>query len=280
MAIFNDPKNGLGGVPENVYSTKEENIKKKKYLFDYLKSTKYKERLTKEMPNASEKEVQAEINKRKQNLKNIGVEIVKDPLDPRGRWGGTLGTYWPSELTKEELQRGEKPSHIQLEPHSTWSHKNINLEEYSHALEGGTKGGERITEKTKNLIESVTVTPSEDPTWGVDHYEKYITTPTEFTAAMQGVRYMMKERGIYDPSSEDFTEEHYKELMEGDHPLRYDTHFERLWDSLKGDEKQKKKSFIKVMNEIAAVEPQDDSSTLAKGVGKESYMAKQQQITT
>jgi hypothetical protein len=186
-----------------------------------------------------------------------------------------LGRYWPSELSKEELEKGEKPSHIQLEPHGSWAYKNINLEEYSHALEGGAKGGERITEKTKNLIESVTITPKEG-----SNYEKYITTPTEFTAAMQGVRHMMKERDLYDPFTEDFTEEHYKELMEGDHPLKYDTHFERLWDSLKGDEKQKKKSFIKVMNEIAAVEPQDDSSTLAKGVGKESYMAKQQQITT
>lgn len=272
MGILNDPKNGLSDVPKNVYSTKEENWKKKKYLFDYLKSDKYKERLTKEMSGASEEKVQAEINKRTQNLSNIGVEIVKDPLDSRGRWGGVLGTYWPSELTKEELQRGEKPSHIQLEPHSTWSHKNINLEEYSHALEGGTKGGERITEKTKKLIESVTITPKED-----GYYEKYITTPTEFTAAMQGVRHMMKERDLYDPFTEDFTEEHYKELMEGDHPLRYDTHFERLWDSLEGDEDQKKKSFIKVMNEIAAVEPQDSDTTFAKGVGKGGYMAPQMQ---
>ena len=277
MGIFNNPKNGLGGIPENIYSTKEENWKKKKYLFDYLKSDKYKERLTKEMEGASEKEVQIEINKRTQNLKNVGVEIVKDPLDSRG-WGGTLGTYWPSELTKEELQRGEKSNHIQLEPHSTWSHKNINLEEYSHALEGGAKGGERITEKTKNLIESVTITPSERMYGsGVDPYEKYITTPTEFTAAMQGVRHIMKERGIYDPFTEDFTEEHYKELMEGDHSLRYDTHFERLWDSLEGDEDQKKKSFIKVMNEIAAVEPRDSDTTFAKGVGKGGYMAPQMQ---
>ena len=272
MGIFNDPNNGLGGIPENVYSTKEENWKKKKYLLDYLKSAKYKERLTKEMEGASEEEVQKEIDKRTQNLKNIGVEIVKDPINLSGNWGSTLGTYWPSELTEEELKRGEQPSHIKLEPHSYWTHKNINLEEYSHALEGGTKGGERITEKTKNLIESVTITPKED-----DRYEKYITKPTEFTAAMQSVRYMMKERGIYDPLKEDFTEEHYKELMEGDHPLKYNIHFERLWDSLKGDEKQKKESLIKIMNEIAAVESQDDDSIFAKDLGKEGYMAKQQQ---
>ena len=277
MGVFNDPKNGLSTIPENIHSTKEENWKKKKYLFDCLKSDKYKERLTKEMEGASEKEIQAEINKRIQNLKNIGVEVVKDPISPGG-WGGTLGIYWPSELTKEELQRGVKPSHIQLEPHSLKSHKNINLEEYSHALEGGTKGGERITEKTKKLIESVTITPSERMYGsGVDPYEKYITTPTEFTAQIQSVRYNMKEKGIYDPLTEDFTEKHFKELMNNS-DLKKDTHFERLWDSLEGDENQKKKSFIKVMNEIAAIEPQDNDTMFAKDIGKEDYMAPQMQL--
>tara|TARA_R100000951_G_C2611335_1_gene171321 strand:- start:60 stop:1037 length:978 start_codon:yes stop_codon:yes gene_type:complete len=319
---------GVGGKPENVHSTRKENIKKKNWLRNMITSTKNFEVLQREMTvdgvKPDDREVQKVIDARLKNLNTVSVSMADEPIG--NSWESIYGSYEPpkekglqniidwhkrnkdeditmdeaKELYKEYKRAGKttKEHHITLQPQEDYWGKNTNLEEYLHSIKGGPEGGS-IPEKTLDLIDKYAV-------GGAD--SKYVTIPEEFTAQFNSVKYSMEEKGLFNPMEEDFTEEHYDKLIEGDHVIKMSNHFQRMMLSLKENfndkghyigpsfpgnpehmgkhwtedssdtqtEKQKeelKKIIIKLMNNISVQtdEPKDDKQTWAS-IGKEAYM--------
>jgi len=319
---------GVGGKPENIYSTREENIKKKKWIYKTLDSRQNRAIIKRELTvggvEPSDKDVQKVIDERRRNLQTVSVSMAKEPIGPT--WESIYGSYEPpkekglqniidwhkrnkdeditmdkaKELYEEYKRAGKttKEHHITLQPQEKYTYKNTNLEEYLHSVKGGPHGGD-VPEKTMELID-------EHAVGGAD--STYVTIPHEFTAQFNSVKYSMEEIGLFNPMEEDFTEEHYDKLIEGDHAIKLSNHFQRMMLSLKENfndkghyigprfpgspehkgkywmedssgtqtEKQKeelKKTIIKLMNNISVQtdEPKDDKQTWAS-IGKEAYM--------
>tara|TARA_R100000781_G_scaffold70429_1_gene44247 strand:+ start:646 stop:1593 length:948 start_codon:yes stop_codon:yes gene_type:complete len=312
MRISRNIKGGVGNIPENIYSTREENIKKKKWIYNMLASSQNRKIIEKELTvdgvKPSEEEVQKLIDERWRNLRSVSVSMADKPIGPT--WDSIYGEYIPEkseqlqnliarhkriydeDITIEEAEdlwkkleregRTGKEHSITLQPQEREGYKEINLEEYLHAVKGGPEGG-RIPKKTLDLIDK-------HAAGGID--SKYETIPDEFTAQFNAVKYKMQEEGLFNPIEEDFTEEHYDKLMKGDHKIRESAHFMRMMESLKynydmwgfsedyygefGNKKQKEKlknAVIKLMNNISVRvdEPRDDKQTWAS-IGKEAYM--------
>ena len=305
---------GVGGKPENIYSTREENIKKKKWIYKTLDSPQNRAIIKRELTvggvEPSDKDVQKVIDERRRNLQTVSVSMADKPIGHS--WGSIYGSYEPpkekglqniidwhkrnkdeditmeeaKELYEKHKQEGKigKEHHITLQPQEKYTYKNINLEEYLHAVKGGPEGG-RVPKKTLDLIDKHAV-------GGIG--SKYETIPDEFTAQFNSVKYSMEEAGFFNPMEEDFTEEHYNKLTEGQHAITYSNHYERMMRSLKEnydnkgsyigpgsddhykqtkEQKEKvKKAIIKLMNNISVKidEPKDDEQTWAS-VGKEAY---------
>ena len=299
---------GVGGKPENIYSTREENIKKKKWIYKTLDSPQNRAIIKRELTvggvEPSDKDVQKVIDERRRNLQTVSVSMADKPIDRS--WESTYGVYHPDkkgqienmvelyksrgfDISIEEAEKrweaGDrgKEHHITLQPQERYTYKDTNLEEYLHAVKGGPKGG-RIPEKTLDLIDKHAIGGSGS---------EYVTIPDEFTVQFNSVKYKMEEEGLFNPMKEDFTEKHYNELLEGDHVIKMSNHFKRMMRSLevnyndKGryigpgssytqtkEQKQKVKAVvIKLMNNISVKvdEPKDDKQTLAS-IGKEAYM--------
>ena len=234
--------------PENIYSTREKNLKAKNYLREYIMSPMYLERLAIEFPGMSERELKKERNARLKNLNTVSVSIPDKPLSSSGNYGGILGEYLADD------------HHIQFEPNPYYDYQNINLHEYSHAIDD-----ERISNRTIDFIDSITKeSEKEKKPLNYNPSIDYLREPTEFIARIQAVRYAAFKEGLYDPMNEKFTKEHLK-LLKNNLTVKYDNHFEDLYEILKGDKEEKDKNFIKSMNEIA-MEPASSMDFAKKGI--------------
>ena len=235
------------GVPKNIYSTREKNLEAKNYLREYLMSPMYLERLAIEFPGYPKEVIEAERDSRLNNLNTVKVSISDKPLNKAGNYGGILGQYVPKEHNQntESLrlnkEAGFPPHSIQFEPNPHPFYQANNLHEYSHALES-----DQVSQKTANFIDGIT-----------NHSSDYLRTPTEFVARIQAIRYRLYQEGLYNPMTEEFTEEHLK-LLKNNFDIRNDNHYRDLYDILKGDTKEQDKNLIKSMNEIAMELPTPD----------------------
>ena len=239
--------------PENRWSTKEQNAAARRWWVNYLQSPKYLERLAKEFPDLNEQDLLKERDSRLENVKSVTMELVNKPLKFAG-YGRTLGTYTlkPEYQTKEGWaglkESGYSPHSIQLEPNPYFTFRGIGTHELGHAV----YGDKTMPQKTKDLIASITK----------EGYDDYLEDPDEFVQRIQVLRHQMQEAGVYDPFTEDFTEEHLKKYRETTGPtglpLDVDSHYKDLFDYrgekgvLKGGtQEEQDKNFIKAMNEIA-----------------------------
>lgn len=89
----------------------------------------------------------------------------------------------------------------------------------------------------------------------------YYTTPTEFIARMNVLRYLMKQKGIYDAGTRAFTAQDLEKMLK-DSTITDNTAFQEIFNlyssGLKGDEATKKKAFIDLMNTVAYNEATND----------------------
>ena len=244
--------------PPNTWSNREQNLEAKNYLRKYIMSPKYLERLEIEFPDLTKSELKKERDSRLNNLNTVKVSMADKPLGGAG-YGGILGRYTPKakDQTAESLrlnkEAGYSPHAIYLEPNPYWTHQDNNLHEYSHALESG-----QVSEKTKKFVDKITNDSSD-----------YLRRPTEFVARLQVLRYRMYQLGLYDPSTEEFTEEHLKLMKNSE--IRSDSHFDDIYQILKGNKKEQDKNLIKSMNEIADISdsiPTNPNLTMARDGGQ------------
>ena len=126
---------GVGGKPENIYSTREENIKKKKWIYRTLDSPQnraiIKRVLTVGGVEPSDKDVQKVIDERRKNLQTVSVSMAKEPIGHS--WGSTYGIYHPD-------KKG------QIENIVEWRKRrfgeDISIEEAEKRWEAGDRGKE------------------------------------------------------------------------------------------------------------------------------------------
>ena len=255
---------GVSGKPKNIYSTREENLKKKQWLRNQITSKRnreiIKEELTKERRTKAggvisalptEKEIDEVVNARLRNLSTVSVEVTDEPIGKT--WGSTYGLYTPEkegqiknlqeyyksryneDITIEEAEEiwktseheygKDKEHHIKLQPQQDYRYQDINLEEYLHAVKGGPKVKGDLPEKTAELIDK-------HAKGGAG--SKYETVPHEFSAQTNIVKYIIGETTDYDPTKDVFTEEDYNEIFNKDNfRLQNSIHLQRFMKSLK-----------------------------------------------
>ena len=224
-----------------------------KFLEEYIKSPKYLERLRKTNPNATREELIQERNTRLSNLTNPDlVKFMSDKDFDRIYNKGPAGVYATDELIEydKKIQGISFPENIHgdsviLRPEyaenyyksAPWRYKTIVAHELSHAVD---EGGDRLSENAKKFIKDHTKQPEME-------YENYYVEPTESAARVQAARYLLKEGGIYDAGTEDFTKKHLDKARTKPN-IKYDRAFQDILKYSKSDE-----DLIKIMNTIADV---------------------------
>ena len=228
-----DRKSDIYGSEKNPnLLTKEEQNNQKKWLSDYIKSDKFKERLSKEGFDNPDKE----SKERLKLLNSVDISYV-DKIGKRPRI--ISGTYDHKnhiiKMEKEYDPNSFKPSS---------GFETIPLHEMYHASD---KAGKRISKKTESEIKNRTISNDKE-------YTKYLTTPTEFIGRIQPTRYLLNNEKIYDASKEDFNDKHYERMMQNKN-IKSNVHFQEFYNTIKGDsEEERKNNFIWFMNNIASVD--------------------------
>ena len=224
----------------------------KEFLEEYIKSPKYLERLRKTNPNATSEELIQERNTRLSNLTNPDlVKFISDKDFDRIYSRGTAGIYTDEEMIEADKEKGivypentqgdsvilrpEYSENYYKNPH--WRYSTIPAHELSHAVD---EGGSRLSKSAIEFIEDHTKQPEFD-------HQNYYVEPSEFAARIQATRYLLKEEGIYDAGTEDFTKEHLDKARTNTN-IKYDRHFQDILEYSKSD-----KDLIKIMNTIADV---------------------------
>lgn len=271
----------------------------KDWMSSYIQSDKFKERLSKEMPKATDAELDNEIKKRLTNLQNTSIEYV----DKIGKEHGyTSGIYYPKEHKEgkeiyiKSKRKFQSPEEIKKDSHSheeesgkillesefspnQWmpypGYETIPLHEMWHSVDDG---GFRIPDKTETEVKNRTQYHSKygDPAYRNQQQEEfdYYTTPTEFIGRMQPMRYLLWDNNIYDANSEDFTEEHYQNMLNND-DIMNNTHVEDIMNTVGGEtEEEKKKNLIWLMNNIANNDSENTDQQIAAYGGTIKNMKK------
>jgi hypothetical protein len=248
------------------------------WLRSYVQSPQYLERLKKEFPGKDQKFIENERNVRLNNLKDAEYRthfvksIGKEPGYISGmaipkKWEGKYYDY----KTKQWLPRDSKnqkgynlPGHVYMEKDydpKNWKpssgYETIPTHEYGHLVDDG---GFRIPQSTKDKIFKYTKQSDYDKNYKSGNMEfSYATTPTEFINRLQAIRYLLNKEKIYNPSTNKFTDKDYMNMINNP-TLKNNTHFQDVFDSLKGNEDEKKKNFIDLMNTVA-YQPNNNSQT-------------------
>lgn len=260
---------------------------------DYINSDNYLMRLKKEFPNMSDEELNAERDARVKNLKNIksktrvvnsisdsGPGYILGLMIPKNR---QIGTYiwdfankeWiPDNKPYNDPKGYDDPGHLYFEKGygpGEWNpdpgYETIPGHELSHAVDDG---GSRIPDATIEKIFKYTsggdegweqwksAETSTHPGREFDYY----STPTEFIARLQAIRYLLKRHGIWDASKDsEFTEWDYYQMKTSPEIFQADKHYQDVFKSLKGTPEEKQKSFIDLMNTIAVHSTDDDKTS-------------------
>lgn len=248
------------------------------WLRSYVMSPMYMERLKKEFPGKDVKFIENERNMRYKNLDNVEyrTKFVKSIGDKPGYVSGlyipkeregmfydySTGKWKPNKPVKSP-KGYDVPGNVYFEKEyspKTWSpakgYETIPGHEYSHAVDDA---GARIPTATKEKIFRYT-NQNDAKNYKSGNLEfDYYTTPTEFIARMQSLRYLMDKLKLYDPKTNKFTESDYMKMI-NNNTIKQDVHFQDIFDSLKGNENEKKKNFIDLMNTIAYQQPSPSSS--------------------
>lgn len=252
------------------------------WLRNYISSPMYIERLKKEFPGKDIKFIENERNVRLANIENaeyrthfvksIGSEpgYISGMAIPK-KFEGMRYDYqtkkWVNNAPVKDVKGHDIPGHVYLEKEydpKTWgpnkAYEAIPAHEYSHLADDG---GYRIPFATKKKIYDYTKNEN-IPTYNKNYKSGnlefgYESTPSEFIGRMQSVRYLLNKLKIYDARTNKFTENEYTKMINNP-TIRQDVHFQDIFKTLKGDDNQKKSSFIDLMNTIAYQPTQNTSS--------------------
>ena len=236
----------------------EEGVEQYKWFKNYLQSPKYVERLKKEFPDYTDKQIGQEVKSRLENVMQTRVGFLPRSSDISPRVGATQGVYNADEYPGAIMLRPEYSASTSdwiFEPGNYLSgYGTTPLHEWSHAADDG---GNRIPQSTNDFM----LSRMKENTLGIPKDKYYYTLPTEYLGRMQPLRYLMEQEGLYDAGMEDFTIEDLKKARENKR-IKNNVHFENLMDNVKSDEE-----FIELMNNVAAIdfEKQDDTMMAKKG---------------
>lgn len=257
-------------------------LKQYNWLVGYMKSPKYLERLKKELPKSTDKEIKSE---RDQRLKNVLDLKNKVHIEGEDKLGGSAGFYIPKTSYGEQLVWGKweksNPSNnkkgnlflrTEYNPNKykpDEGYEFIPTHEFSHAADDA---GIRIPKSTQDKIYQLTKRGkySKQDTFG--HWREkegsnefdYEQTPSEFIARIQSVRALLDRLNLYD-ATKDFTLQDWDKIINNP-KVKEDIAFQDILKSLKGDDgkgvkcPEKKKNFIELFNTIAQI----DNSELNK----------------
>lgn len=193
------------------------------WLTEYLNSPKYKERLKKEFPSFSQKQLADQLSQRQSNLKNAKVKVV----DTIGKKPGYI--FGDHENGNIRIEKG------------TFGYPNfstIPIHELGHAVDNG---GNLVSEYTKRILKK-----------NLSQNDPYYAAPSEFINRLQPIRYLLDKEGIYDAKSQDFNSEIFDKLQSNP-TIKNNVHFQDVMNTLNGKtEEQKKNQFIMMMNSIAS----------------------------
>ena len=247
------------------------------WLRSYVKSPTYMERLKKEFSNKDQKFIENERNIRLGNLEDAEYRthfvksIGKEPGSISGvaipkKYDGFFYDYpskkWLPDKYYKDPKGYDKPGNVYMEKEydpKNWSpysgYETIPAHEYGHLIDDG---GARIPQSTKEKIFNYTKR-GYDKNYKSGNMEfDYISTPTEFINRIQSIRYLLNQQKIYN-SNKNFTDADYIKMMNNP-TIKNNTHFQDIFNSLKGNDQEKKKNFTEIMNTIAAVDTIDKSN--------------------
>jgi hypothetical protein len=269
----------------NIHEQKNNEVSNQlNWLRSYVKSPQYLERLKKEFPNKDQSFIENEINTRYDNLKDAEYRthfvnsIGKEPGYISGKmvsknyrkgdmfYNSKTGK-WEQDKWKPDPKGYDKPGHVYMEKEfnpKNWNpypgYETIPAHEYGHLIDDG---GNRIPKETIKKIYDYTkkqIGYSPDPHYKYGNMEfEYPTTPSEFINRMQSVRYLLNKEKIYNPSTNKFTDADYNKMINNP-TIKQNDHFQSIMNSLEGNDAQKKKNLIDLMNTVA-YQPNNNSQT-------------------
>ncbi len=257
--------NSKSSGPSNVAYAQEgagvnkEGVKQYKWFKNYLQSPKYVERLKKEFPDYTNKQIGQEVKSRLENVMQTRVGFLPRSSDISTGVGGVQGVYDADEYPGSIMLRPEysaSTSDVLFEPGNYLSGYNtIPLHEWSHAADDG---GNRMPQSTTDLMLSKMKENSLD----IPKDQYYYTRPTEYLGRMQPLRYLMEQEGLYDAGTQDFTKEDLEKAKQNK-TIKNNVHFQDLMKNVNSDE-----DFIELMNTVASVNQKDNSRTMMAKQGR------------
>ena len=237
----------------------KEGVKQYKWFKNYLQSPKYVERLKKEFPDYTDKQIGQEVKSRLENVMQTRVGFLPRSSDISTGVGGVQGVYDADEYPGSIMLRPEysaSTSDVLFESGNYLSGYNtIPLHEWSHAADDG---GNRMPQSTTDLMLSKMKENSLD----IPKDKYYYTRPTEYLGRMQPLRYLMEQEGLYDAGTQDFTKEDLEKAKQNK-TIKNNVHFQDLMKNVNSDE-----DFIELMNTVASVNQKDNSRTMMAKQGR------------
>lgn len=254
------------------------------WLRKYVMSPMYMERLKKEFPGKDQTFIENERDNRYKNLENaefrthfvqsIGREpgFISGKIVPKeyeGMYYDHKTNSWKKDKWEKSPKGQDVPGHVYMEKEydpKKWDpypgFETIPAHEYGHLIDDG---GVRIPQATKEKIYNYTkkqIGSVPSPSYKSGNMEfEYLNTPTEFINRLQAVRYLLDKQKIYNPSTNKFTDSDYNKMINNP-TIKSNTHFQDIFDSLKGNDAEKKKNFIDLMNTVAYQPNQSNSSSV------------------
>lgn len=251
------------------------------WLRSYVSSPKYLERLKQEFPNKDQQFIEKERNIRLNNLndaeyrtffvKSIGnkpgyISGLAIPKKYEGFYYDHKSKRWIPRTWEKDDKGHDKPGHVYMEKEydpKTWNpakgFETIPTHEYGHLVDDA---GFRIPQSTKEKIFNYTKQSDFDKNYKSGNLEyDYISTPSEFINRLQSVRYLLNKEKIHNPSKNKFTESDYDKMLNNPN-IKQNVHFQDIFDSLKGNDSDKKKNFIDLMNTIALHQSSNNSTNV------------------
>ena len=231
----------------------EEGVEQYKWFKNYLQSPKYVERLKKEFPDYTDKQIGQEVKSRLENVMQTRVGFLPRSSDISPRVGSTQGVYNADEYPGAIMLRPEysaSTSDYIFEPGNyLGGYGTTPLHEWSHAADDG---GNRIPQSTTDFM----LSRMKENTLDIPKDKYYYTMPTEYLGRMQPLRYLMEQEGLYDAGKQDFTKEDLEKAKQNK-TIKNNVHFENLMDNVKSDE-----DFIELMNNVASADNMESSANI------------------
>lgn len=259
----------------------------RKWLMGYIKSPMYLQRLGKEFPDYSQKELKKERDTRLKNVQNVKVKYPSKPLGKD--FGYVSGMYYHKQTKEDDKWRNKgenkwypftvdqsKKGTLELEPEyrpNDWNpvsgYDTTPLHEFSHAADDG---GYRIPSKTSQLIHNSTKDYLNFPAseqWIDSNLFGYQNSPSELSARLKVLAYEAEKAGIWKPGEEEFIDGMYNEMLR-DKDLMNNSNVKDILEAIPGSNfsKQKRAILTKLLNEIAMNDQSSDGLQMAKKGGQ------------